>query len=245
MTFSGTDRGVLIAADNDAKWLLPWWWGHFSRYNDLPVAVVDLGLSEEKKAWCRDKALLIELKTSPVAAKESLPASVVRRWENSYSRSPKVWEARNAWFQKPRAFACTPFALTLWLDLDCEVMGCVDAIFTAFDRNCEMALAREQRNSASRWALYNSGVVLFKKGAPLIKEWEEACCKNSGKFMGDQDVLSYLIRKNPGRVQELPLDFNWQIYGGFNPAALIHHWVGTWGKEYIQKFGGIHALFQS
>jgi len=235
-------EGVLVGSDGNSEWLLPWWWKHYARYNALPVAFANFGMSREMKAWCRERGELISVPPpeAPIAGKGAFSARTVRRWESTYSHSPKVWGVRNAWFQKPRAFLRSPFSLTLWVDLDCEVCGPLQAVFDRFDREKEISLVREM--SSPRWTGYNSGVALFKKEAPVLREWEDLCRRAHKKYMGDQNVLSHLIRKGRAAFQELPEEFNWPMYNGYRQGALIYHWVGTWGKEHIQKFGGVHEL---
>ena len=56
--------GIVVGADLTQEWLLPWWWSHYSRFNSLPVAFIDFGMSDEMKKWCQERGELIPL---PVA----------------------------------------------------------------------------------------------------------------------------------------------------------------------------------
>jgi len=230
------NRGVIVGSDAAMEWLLSWWWSRFSKYNAFPVVFADFGMSCEKRAWCEKKGMVIPISQEPLSGQ--VPLKRQRQWEKHYT--PQVWNSRRAWFQKPLAFLASPFEISLWIDLDCEISGPLDPIFSAFDSDAELALTRDPRKS--RWLSYSSGVVAFRKEAPVIAKWADLCLKAHSRYMGDENVLAHLIRKGEGKVQEFPHEFNWMMYNGYNPGALIHHWGGTWGKEYIRKFGGIHGL---
>lgn len=232
-------RGVLVASDHTIEWLLPWWWKNYSRYNTFPVAFVDLGISSQMVRWCKKKGQLIDLFDLPEFAqqKEQLSSKVIQDWEAIYKGD--VWQARKAWFKKPLACLKSPFELTLWMDIDCEVCGPLNPLFAEWGEGIEVALVRDERHVEER--NFSSGVMLFAKGVPFLERWAELCRKESGQHMGDQNVLTQLLYSGEVAFKELDPIYNWIMYQGYNPAAVIAHW-GAWGKEYLQRFGGIHEL---
>jgi len=241
MSSSDASRGVIVGADKTIEWLLPWWWKHYSRYNELPVVFFDFGMSGEKKKWCKERGSLVDLSSHsmPVAAKEGVGAKFAEEWEKRYA--PEVWTSRKAWFKKPLACLNAPFDLSLWLDLDCEVCGPLDEVFAALPPTMEIGMVRDISAPES---LFNSGVVVFRKNGKVLHDWLAACRGQNGKFLGDQEVFSHLAGQGKIAVCELLHFYNWRMAFGFHPSALIVHWVGVWGKEYIRTFGGIHSLMQ-
>jgi hypothetical protein len=111
------------------------------------------------------------------------------------------------------------------------------------DKSFDLGIVREDFHKEWR-PLYNSGVMLFRKEAPFLLEWHKECEKQSGIMMGDQDVLSALIIEGKIKIRELPTAYNWLMYAGIHPGIIIAHWASDWGKEYIRKFGGVHALLE-
>lgn len=150
------------------------------------------------------------------------------KWEKIYGKSASV--ARSAWLQKPLACASSPFDLSLWIDLDCEILANLAPLFThAFE---DLLIAPD------RYASFNSGVVLFRKNTPLIERWaqEALTCHH----MGDQDLLIELIEKTKARITALDSIYNWPISQGLHPQIMILHWMGEWGKHYLKMHGGLH-----
>jgi hypothetical protein len=228
-------KGILIGSDSNTEWLLPWWWKYYSKYNDFPVAIADFGMSPKMVKWCQKKARVFPVKGPQVQQKNNLTNKLAQKWQETYKGD--VWEAREAWFKKPLACLQTPFDLTLWIDVDCEVCGPLKPLFDSSEKNIELAAVREETQD------YNSGVLLFRKRAPFLKKWARLCIKENGKYMGDQNALTELILAGKVRVKELDAKYNWQMIKGYNDAVVIAHWC-AWGKEHIQKFGGLHDLLQ-
>ena len=224
-------QGVLIGSDCKTEWLLPWWWKYYSKYNDLPVAVADFGLSPKMVKWCQKRFQVISCSQCFVHPKRAVSKHLAKQWQETYKGD--VWQAREAWFKKPLACLAAPFDLTLWLDVDCEVCGSLEPLFEGFEKKTELALVRESHD-------YNSGVLLFWKKAPFLKKWAELC-KDNDKYLGDQNVLTQLIVEGRIRIKELDPRYNWRMVQGFNDAVVVAHWC-AWGKEHIRKFGGLHDL---
>jgi hypothetical protein len=225
--------GVVVAADRGAEWLVPWWWECYRKHHRQDVAFVDFGMSEEARSWCAQRGLLIPFagESDFVKPKELVGKKEQQKWEAIYG--PKVWQARRSWFKKPLAMLQSPFERSVWMDLDCEVCRPIDAIFEGIDAGALGAVRVAKR------AHYNSGVIVYDKKAPLLKAWAEACLKKHGSCIGDETLLSHLIRKNQYPFKELGREFNWMMGWGYQPDLVIAHWAASWGKLCIETLGGI------
>lgn len=233
-------KGILVAADERVEWLLPWWWKCYSLYNNFPVAFVDLGMSAKMRKWCKNRGMLIFLNSPKdfISKKSTLPKKITQKWEKRYRNN--VWRSRQSWFKKPLACLQTPFELTLWLDVDCEVLGSLNRLFDEWVEDIELAIVLEI--GLKDRVEYNSGVFLFAKEAPFLQNWAELCLTQNHAYMGDQNALTELILKGKIRCKELHPVYNWLMYQGYNCGALIAHWCSRL-KEFIRKKGGLHGFF--
>jgi hypothetical protein len=233
-------KGILIGSDSNTEWLLPWWWKYYSKYNEFPVAIADFGLSPQMLKWCQKRFQVISLKCPQnfVQQRSSLSKKLALQWQEEYKGD--VWQARLAWFKKPFACLQTPFDLTVWLDADCEVCGPLKPLFDVLKEGVELAIIKEE----SHVLVYNSGVLLFRSKASFLKKWAELCLNENDKFMGDQNALTELILAGKVRYTELDHKYNWRMIKGYHDAIVVAHWC-AWGKEYIQKFGGLHTLLKA
>lgn len=236
-------NGVIVGADQNQEWLLPWWWSHYHTHNNYPVTFVDLGMTSEARRWCAEKGELASLE-SPlqfVAGKDEIDRAQIKRWEEVYGEI--VWPLRSNWFKKPLAMLCSPYERTVWMDLDCEVLGSIHDLFQQCHPESGLALAKEPKQESSLLlpgeTLYNSGVIAFTREAPPILQWAQNVFEDNHQFLGDQEILSRLIFTDQIKINELSADYNWRMSQGINLNAVIIHWVGTWGKLYIQKHGGL------
>lgn len=222
-------RGVLVGADERQEWLLPWWWTHFSQWSSDPVCFVDFGLSVKMKEWCRTRGLLIRPQFPPlfVRDREEVEPKVYGEWEARYPDT--FWTAREAWFKKPQACLSSPFEKTFWLDLDCQVVASIEGIWRGWDT---MALAKDFSPSA---ALYNSGVIGFRKNHPLIAAWASQALERNGLFRSDQDLLYQIIRERNEPIFELSPLYNWAVGFGEKPDVAIYHWLGDAAKAALKR----------
>lgn len=225
-------EGVLVASDITQEWLLPWWWHHYQKHNDSPVAFIDLGLSFEKKKWCQSRGTLLPLRLFPdfVKEKPEIDPTVVAHWENLFG--DHFWASRASWFQKPFACLISPFEKTLWIDLDCEIHASIKPLFSY----TKVAIAKDQTQTAKKapFPIYNSGVISFPKKAKLISDWAASSKEMNHLFAGDQDVLSHLITQDPDAIAEIPPLYNWSRTLGDHPKSVITHWHGPPGKFVIR-----------
>ncbi len=228
-------RGVIVGCDQKQEWLLPWWWSHYKPHHpDLPIAFIDFGMSSQAKKWCRLHGALISLRAPHgfVFPKALISSELSEQWEERYGSH--VWSGRTQWFYKPFALLQTPFKETIWLDLDCEVLGSLTPLFHKLSRCSQIALAQDNRGSFEEVG-YNSGVILYHANSPLLADWASFCQRKNDLFLGDQEALTYLIQTERVDITQLPGKYNWIVKKGINPEAVVLHWSGSWGKETIRN----------
>jgi len=215
------DTGVITAADEEQEWLLAWWWSNYTAHNDLPVLFVDLGMSTGARDWCAQRGALSE------------PVSL-----DCYG-----------WFKKPLALLQSPFKQAIWLDSDCEVRGslvrlfefCADGgIGMTFDRGTPQRFREAMPPDAP---IYNSGVVVFNHGDPVVPQWASMTLALRSDRPGDprygqpgdQETLALTLRRYAkGRVRDVPKDLvRLRLSDGDGPAVVMH-WTGPTGKQHIR-----------
>ena len=221
------DDGVVVGSDQTQEWLLPWWWKNFRQHNAHPITFIDIGLSPEMKCWCQERGTVIHLPIADnfVTPQEKVDPSLRALWESGSGTS--FWKNRSSWFKKPIACLQSPYKRSLWLDLDCEVRAPLSSLFALCDHPSGIALSLEPSN------VYNSGVIVFKHGCSLIKEWASQVFKLNHAFVGDQELLSHIIRENNLTIAEISRHYNWSRCYENNPEAAIFHWHGATGKTAI------------
>jgi hypothetical protein len=218
-------QGIIVGSDISQEWLLPWWWENYRRHNAHPVAFFDFGLSPSKKQWCQDRGQLIKLPIADIFIKDREEVPLAEIWESRYGET--FWNSRKAWFKKPLACLQSPFQKTIWLDLDCEVLGPLDFLFQACNHPSGLAIAKDQTAPT-----YNSGVIAFRQHNPIIQKWADQSLQKTDLFRGDQDLLSQIIDRP---ICELPQIYNWNIGYGMNDDAVICHWLGDMAKMALKN----------
>lgn len=233
------EEGIIVAADANSEWLLSWWWTRYHTYNTLPVVFIDFGMSCLGKTFCEEHGTLVCLSQNL-----SFSPSQNTQWETIYGK--QLWEKRQSWLKKPFALLQTPFLRTLWLDLDCEVLTSLASLFglpgdilLAEETQASHVRERENNTIYEDETLYNSGVILYNHGSKVIEKWAQKILQHSGEFWGDQHALSRVIYEEKINIEPLHENYNWRMSQGFNIHAAVIHWVGSWGKEYIRKHGGL------
>ncbi|MBS0620081.1 MAG: hypothetical protein JSS61_01300 [Verrucomicrobia bacterium] len=240
-------RGVICGAERGQEWLLPWWWERYTEKNRYPVTFVDFGMSDEMRTWCKERGDVVELHLDSdfIAPRAEIDPELAKQWEAFYGWT--LWKARKTWFRKPFGLLHSRYQQTLWVDLDCEVLGSLEGLFN--EAKEELAIVREEKAEHLFQPVYNGGVILFEHGTPLIQEWTRAAATKSHLFWGDDPVLSDVIHQMDAKIVELPEIYNWRLARGLNLNAVIVHWVGSGGKSYIRKHGGlkpaIDAFYQA
>jgi hypothetical protein len=225
-----SERGILVGTDISQEWLLSWWWQHYHKTNDYPVAFVDFGMSSKAKQWCQKQGIYVSLPVADifVLEKEAIKPTTQQDWERKHGKH--FWNQRNAWFKKPLACLKTPFQTSIWIDLDCQIIQSIHPIFDFVTHLSDVGMVKEDGNEI----IYNSGVIVFQRGNPLFERWASFAIEKNGDFRGDQEALSALITKENYPIRELPPLYNWSRLKGFNQTAYIVHWHGHHGKNYIR-----------
>jgi hypothetical protein len=239
--------GVLVGADITQEWLLPWWWEHYSKYNRSPVAFIDFGMSFEKKDWCRNHGKLIPLRIGDdfIKQKSEIDPAMTKKFEDQFGEN--VWTYRSIWFKKPIACLSTPFLRTLWIDIDCEIRGPIDPLFSYVDQGPEISLALDQWFPFTEHPLYdhpfyNSGVIVFRR-TEFIVRWARECFEKNELFHSDDAVLSSVIAEESSPVYLLPPQYNWSRLQKEDKEAIVLHWHGKHGKEVIRMKMHLSQLF--
>jgi hypothetical protein len=221
------EKGIVVGSDMTQEWLLPWWWGHYTAFHAYPVAFVDFGMSIEMKKWCEERGTLIPLLVADifVTDKHEIDPLLAKQMEDAWGKT--FWSCRNAWFKKPLACLQSPFLHSIWIDLDCEIRGTIDALFDLCREHLAIAIG------SSHPVSYNSGVVAFKHGLSVIETWANQAFERNHLVPGDQDVLNAIIHEQNVRIVEIPAVYNWSRCSTPNPEARILHWHGPQGKSVI------------
>jgi len=208
---------VAIGCDSNQEWMLPWWFENYSLYNNLPIIFGDFGLSPQMRSWCKERGELV----------------------------PLVYSSNHcSWFKKSLFLDLIDADKVIYLDNDCEVKGNIDELLIYCNSINEIALRHdvvtqfnEQLTKKGHTPL-QTGVLVYKPGNELIKEWSEAC-QSPGDFRGDQEILDFLVmnrRLNHNtntRINIFPRKFNNLRLEEENKDAVIMHWTGPTGKKVI------------
>lgn len=242
-------HGVIVGCSRSHEWLLPWWWMHFQTHNiQIPVTFFDFGdMTTQGQQWCRTRGQLQMLPSSEITclikAEDNIHPQQASEWKKH--KNIDVWKMRLAWFQKPFACLHSPYEKTLWIDLDCQVRKSLTPLFSFCDNACGLSLSKEpdyvmEEHRESGELLpgeieYNSGVIAFKHGSPIIQKWAQKCLEDNGGLRGDQEVMSRLLFERKIKIMELP--YRYVQRGEFSPKTqqvspidesnIVLHWCGS------------------
>lgn len=239
-----TNKGILIIADKNQEWILPWWWFNYSKLNTLEVSFVDLGMSKKARSWCKTKGRVLSFQKPPInLSKETVSKDLQQKWE---LRAKSVWEKRKIWFLKPFALLQTPYDETIYMDLDCEVKTNLKALFSYCEHPSEFSAAYEmdifqkyyqqEKEILPEEKVINSGLIIYKKTCSFIKLFAEKAQTHHPKFWGDQNLFQRLIFENQIPFNPLPSQYNFLPHPKLDHTnASIVHWGGESGKARIQE----------
>ena len=209
-TTTGPEDGVIIGVDWNQEWILSWWFEHFRRHNpDLPVAVADFGMTPLSRWWCEQRAKVYHVRGG------EKPGHIT-------------------WHKKPFALLESPFARSIWIDLDCEVRADMRPLFDMTEGGKFVVTidghAAQINRPPGAWA---GGLIACEHGEPAIEEW----CREimSGDYYGDQDSLNAIRERLAPRVHIAEPEWQWLRLDGDSPTAKIMHWTGPIGKQIIAK----------
>lgn len=242
LNYIGSD-GILTGCDDKQEWMLKWWWDHYSQNNSLPVTFFDFGMTKSARLWCEKRGCVVSivLPKNIVASKEEVEKDRGEMWESVYSGD--VWQSRLGWFSKPFALLKSPYDRSCWIDLDCQIMRPLNELIAASDLGTGVAIVREVERSVlfcKKFGIYlegevsyNTGVISFKRGSPIILKWAENTLYRTKEFLGDQDVFNRTIFEEKFSLHELPSHFNARPLDGIFPETTILHFTCEPGKNYI------------
>ncbi len=198
------EKGIITGCDKNQEWMLQWWWDNYHEHNRYPVMFADFGMSEQGLEWCRSHGEVISLSDIQL----------------------------DAWYKKPIAMQRTRFKKTIWIDLDAEIRGNLNELFTVKG----FGVAEDAPN---KFAVVddpvNSGVVVYEHMNEVVTKWAEAVVGNAGYYRSDQEILQIVLNIHKIRPTILKRRWHWLRLLGDNPQALIMHWTGGEGKKVIRK----------
>ena len=242
------EKGIIVGSDKNQEWLLPWWWENYSKHNHLPVVFFDYGLSEEAKIFCKAKGTLLPIKDDFDVDISKTPIEYKNFWQ-VFNGKTCMQLARPSWFKKPAACLNTPFDLTLWIDLDCEIRGNIEPVFSflrdtgdicirkfvcdkdLIDLGIDVKLLNLFKPEIKEGEIiYNSGVMVFRKNAPIIRNWYNLCKKDGNLFHGDDEALSRVIYEKLHSIDPLPLEFHVLHDAEEDAFTIVRHYYGMEGK---------------
>lgn len=201
-------RAVVTGADAQQEWLLPWWYDHLRRREpDLPVCWADFGLSDQARAWCRERGTMISLRHAP---------------------------GRLPWHRKPMAITAVPYTEIAWLDADCEVRAPLTDLWSSLGPDGGIGLTLDPYSPFARQpGALATGVVVCRHSEPAIVEWGREIL--SHEHRGDQEALNAIRARLAPRIRVL--DSQWQALRLGGPARAgdrIYHWTGEVGKRAVR-----------
>ena len=228
------EKGILTGCNAEQEWMLKWWWENYSKHNNYPVTFCDFGMTPSAKKWCskRGKILPFDPQSLPLT-QNSAP------WSGKLSKS--ALNRRSLWFSKPLILSKTPYAKTIWTDLDCEILKDLAPLFDmteskdgfaiAYDSDENTKHARQNQTLKGGVKVLQAGVLAFKKASPVIPAWIDYCLKNLESEASDQTALSHLQAESPFDITILSNKYNWLNPEAPSPHAVIYHHNGTSRKR--------------
>ncbi len=144
-----------------------------------------------------------------VKEREEIDSSIAYDWEAYYGE--QFWISRRAWFKKPLACLRSPFKRTIWIDLDCEVLGSLRGLFDTCQNPSGIALAKDQiaqsyTESDSRIGRWQGGALNLSQAQPMpkqlnLKGWAiQAGLKLSGRPTQPEPILKSRAVYNSGVI---------------------------------------------
>tara|TARA_Y100000385_G_C12953677_1_gene576619 strand:+ start:182 stop:832 length:651 start_codon:yes stop_codon:yes gene_type:complete len=206
------NKAVLVGSDANTEWMLPWFVENFKKYNDTHLSIVDFGMTEEAQKWCET---------------------------NVDSLGDMRVETPHAWFLKPFAMANSPFKKTIWLDIDCEILGDVSPIFSKIVPDKLSMVVDRPWSKRFNTTMYNSGVVAFEGRPKILELWCERIKSKPGR--GDQETLHEMLDPLQQMMHINEIENKWNVLrlqhieGPKVNDTVINHWTGMKGKEHIRS----------
>lgn len=134
-----SQEGIIVGCDQAQEWLLPWWWTHYSAHNSYPVLFIDFGMSQQAQEWCKATGLYAKLEGFENCQQIVVSEDKKRYWQTLIG---SLFNFRTAFFKKPFALLQSPFPLSLWCDLDCQIRGPLDPLFFLLNFGVEISIKK-------------------------------------------------------------------------------------------------------
>jgi hypothetical protein len=204
---------VLTGCDREAEWMLPWFIKNYYRHNDMPLSVINFGMSPSMLEW-------LETQVNSIGHLET------------HTGQP-------TWFKKPGAMLNSPYKRTVWIDVDCEILGNISGIWKhCMPQKLNMCLDKPwTKRAGEEW--YNSGVVAYQGKPDILNNWARKCFENPTQ-RGDQEELHYMLDplQKAIYINQLPPQYNYlrldAVDGNKVKNILIKHHTGAKVKEIIR-----------
>jgi len=212
-------QGIIAACDsayfNGFQWMSrsAFKWGY-------SVALVNLGISEEQKRWCRENnVFLIDFDSSLIFRKNAKPVS------HPVNRKHEPWQTWN----KPIFIEQSPFKHTLYLDCDCYLVRSPKPIFEKIKENFVIVEHWSQdycRNEKKLNKLHsvkkvfdvgiNAGVIGVDKDRDLTSDWFNDWKKMIKLADQSEDVRKLINYYDEGAL-------NWAIESTGRTLEITHY----------------------
>jgi len=210
--------GVVVVADHQMEWMLPWWYQNLREHNpDVQIAFCDWGMTEEGKKWCAERGLVY-----PVLK----PANLMHR--------------------KPFAILHAPFSRIICMDADCEIKADITPLFERGSM-CVTEDPFNPWSKDYRPVPYSTGMIACHHGEPLIDEWARYVLQPElakGEVWTDDQAFNLMIADMEEGLSDtsrllVTLEPEWQWLrlasrSGDSTAKIIH-WTGAEGKQIIDR----------
>jgi len=241
------EEGVIVGCTQEQEWLLPWWWMNFRLHSNHPVTFFNFGNMTEKGInWCRNRGevILLDLPDNLFTSKDHIDPKKVQEWEKTWWHGAAVWDLRILWYKKIFTFLNTPYRKTVWLDLDCQVRGSINPLFSEYlktgfgisaESDTNQDILRQKGVLLPNEVMYNSGVISFTYGSQIVQDWLDMIIDHNQEYMADQQLLTRMLYLKKPPFDNIPLIYNWAPVYGDNPQAVIIHWWGPL-KSHLAEF---------
>lgn len=240
--------GIMIGSDHAFESWIPWWFANYSKYNNFPITVADLGMSIEMKKWCEDRWEVIPGDVPMSIFKNRMPLI-----QQKFSKKSKLYpQKRFCWFKIPFTLLQSPYRRTIWMDLDCLVMGKIDELFDYANNPYGVALGEDNRKEKIKVKVevgiikpgekhFNCGVMPYLHGTDLIKKWATSIIEKEGYYLGNQVMFLELLSELGIDLPSFPKKYNWIVPElGVNREAIILHFTEDAKERGIQLVGDFY-----
>jgi len=230
MTTQDCTKGIIVGLCSKQEYLLPYFYINLRLHTNLPITFFDYGMSSFGKGFCEKRGNVIELDKSIKKGNSTDPKFIIKK----------------GWYKKPLACDLSPYDLTVWLDLDCKVHQNFEMIFDYVQKK-DFVIAKSPKNTKKSYmrrllkkrihnlVIYNSGVIGFKKGSKIIKDWIKISEKMHASCRGDEDTLSFLLSKQNHPFYVLDKSYNLIHSVDTCQDVIISHYISKLKENLLKE----------